>query len=383
MTRRAYILVLLLAVATLGVKAQVKVTAKIDSAEMLIGEQTDVRVDVVHPSGQVPVFPKNLQELMKPGVEVVKVSPAHDEPDTPDKGKTTTHFSFTLTSFEPSLYYIPPINIKVGKKSYLTNQLALKVGDVAVDTAHVDKFFGPKEIIEPVYTWRDWMPMFLLSLLLIASCIGLYVAVRRLVSAKKVKVKRSVKKKLLPPHKEAEMEIQKLESEYSEDRFTSKDYYTSLVAILRKYVHKRYGINADEMTSFELVDKLIELGDKQQSMPAANDKTAGELSADNAPAASEPNYSELREILSTADLTKFAKLTTDEDEDKKNLMRLSEYIETTKSEALPVADLDDAQVEEKKPAEPRTKKKLVVALFAVVTAVLLLLLLREVFDLLL
>ena len=40
--------------------AQVKVTAKIDSAEILIGEQTAVRVQVVHPEKEPVAFPKDI-----------------------------------------------------------------------------------------------------------------------------------------------------------------------------------------------------------------------------------------------------------------------------------------------------------------------------------
>ncbi len=155
MAKKLFIIITVLFSAVLTTKAQVKVTARIDSAEILIGEQTSVHITVEHP--------KNVQQIMKKGVKVVKKETVSIKEDEPVKGTNTSDYSFTITSFDPALYYIPSMNVKVGGKVYSTNQLAIKVNDVKVDTAHVDKFFGPKEIIEPVYTWRDWMPLFFLS----------------------------------------------------------------------------------------------------------------------------------------------------------------------------------------------------------------------------
>ena len=107
--------------------AQVKVTAKIDSAEILIGEQTAVRVQVVHPEKEPVAFPKDISTLLEDNkLEIVNKGDIDEHEDTPEEGMTTSVFSFTITSFEPSLYYIPQLSITVGKKNYSTNQLALK-----------------------------------------------------------------------------------------------------------------------------------------------------------------------------------------------------------------------------------------------------------------
>ncbi len=378
MTRKAYILLAFILAMTFAVRAQVKITTVIDSTEMLIGEQTAVRINVEHPKNLQPVFPKALQQLMKKGVEVVGDGITSEEEDVPANGINTTHFTYTITSFEPALYSIPSINVKVGKQVYTTEQLALKVNDVKVDTAHVDKFFGPKEIIDPVYTWRDWIPLFLLSLLLIACAVGVWISARRLLITKAIKVVKAKKQTPLLPHKEAEMEIAKLKEEYTSEDLSSKDYYTSLIDILRRYVSKRYGFRADEMTSFELVEHLIELGDKAkqqaQTEPMENQSTIEP----------EPDYTELREILETADLTKFAKLQTDSNEDEQNLRRLSSYIEKTKSDIVPtILDVVEKETDIVLPKNPRTKKKVVLGLAIFVTAFVFALIILELFELLL
>lgn len=378
MTRKAYILLVFVLMTAFPIRAQVKVTTVIDSTEMLIGEQTAVRINVEHPKDLQPVFPKALQQLMKKGVEVVGDGITSEEEDVPANGINTTHFTYTITSFEPALYSIPSMNVKVGKLVFTTEQLAVKVNDVKVDTAHIDKFFGPKEIIDPVYTWRDWMPLFLLSILLIVCGICVWISARRLLKTKAVKVEKAKKKAPLLPHKEAEMEIEKLKVEYTSEELSSKDYYTSLIAILRKYVSKRYGFRADEMTSFELVEHLIDLGDKLKQQTQTDSANKVQIMEP------EPDYTELREILATADLTKFAKLKTDSNEDERNLSRLSSYIEKTKSDIIPtMSDIVETKTDIVLPKNPRTKKKVVLGIAIVATAFVITLIILKLFDLLL
>ncbi len=382
MTKKAHILLIVTALifAALTAKAQVRVSATIDSTEILIGEQTDVHITVEHPQNVQPTFPKLIQQLMKEGIEVVKEGVVDTKKDKPSNGINTSVFSFTITSFDPALYSIPPMNVKVGGKIYSTDQLALKVNDVKVDTAHVDKFFGPKEIIEPTYTWRDWMPLFLLSLLLIACGIAVWISAQRLMSAPKAKIVKAGKKTPILPHKEAQKEIAKLKGEYESEELSSKDYYTSLVHILRRYVSKRYGFNAGEMTSHELVEHLIELGEKQRLL--AKKEADGE-NVQPQPH-EEPDYAELREILATADLTKFAKLKTDTGEDERNLIRLSSYIESTKSDKLPETVAEEGNEKpETKVKNPRTKKKVILCAAIAATVAVAVFMINEIFDLLL
>lgn len=142
---------------------------------------------------------------------------------------------------------------------------------------------------------------------------------------------------------------------------------------------KRYGFRADEMTSYELVEHLIDLDDKQSAAVSGSEATS---TIGNTP---KPDYSELREILATADLTKFAKLKTDAGEDEQNLARLSQYIETTKSDTPPAPMPDEATpAEPEKPASnPRRKKAVIMAVAAAATICVAMLTAYEIFELLL
>ena len=138
MTRKAFIYIIALLLPLTAVRAQVSVKAMTDSTAILLGEQTALRVTVVHPAATTPVFPQDLQPLLKAGLEVIGKGQVSSEPGTPSDGMTTTKCVYTLTSFDPALYYIPSINVKVGKQTYPTPQLALKVNDIKVDTVHTD-----------------------------------------------------------------------------------------------------------------------------------------------------------------------------------------------------------------------------------------------------
>ena len=341
--------------------AQVKVTAKIDSAEILIGEQTAVRVQVVHPEKEPVAFPKDISTLLEDNkLEIVNKGDIDEHEDTPEEGMTTSVFSFTITSFEPSLYYIP--------------QLALKVNDVAVDTLHVDKFFGPKEIIEPVYTWQDWMPLFVLSLLLII-CVGvLGYAIYLLRRSKEVKEVK-VKQEFILPHEEAKRNIEKLKTKYDSGDFTSKDYYTELVSILRDYVTQRYGFSAKEMTSYELVEHLINVPEDKTEKNAGPENN---LLANND---KQVNLEELREILTTADLTKFAKLKTEANEDRTNLMRLAGYIDATKNETQRYYYTPVQKEKAQKQIKPGIVLKICLVLFSVAIVAVVAFMVKEVLEL--
>ena len=149
------LLLIILSVGTLVASAQVTVEAAIDSIEMLIGEQVHVTVTATMKEGSKVEFPvfKPMQQLI-PGVEVLKST----EQDTKGKdgGFVDRQVVYTLTSFDDTLYYLPPFVVKVDGKPYESKSLALKVVGIEVDTTRVDQFFGPKDVQENPFLWSDW-----------------------------------------------------------------------------------------------------------------------------------------------------------------------------------------------------------------------------------
>ena len=67
----------------------------------------------------------------------------------------------------------------------------------------------------------------------------------------------------LPPHQLAMKEIERIKTEKIWQKGQSKEYYTELTDALRTYIKNRFGFNALEMTSSEIIDKLLEFNYKE------------------------------------------------------------------------------------------------------------------------
>ena len=68
----------------------------------------------------------------------------------------------------------------------------------------------------------------------------------------------------LPPHQAAMNEIERIKLEKKWQKDSPKDYYApELTDVLRIYIKDRFGFNALEMTSSEIIDKLLEMNDKK------------------------------------------------------------------------------------------------------------------------
>ncbi|MGN0232909.1 MAG: hypothetical protein ACI4B5_00620 [Bacteroidaceae bacterium] len=305
-------MIILLCASLMPISAQVKVSAKIDSLELVIGQQTGITLDVACNKGQKLQMPqiKVGAELM-PNVEIISVG----IPDTTllNEGKRIeVTQQLTVTAWDSSFYYLPPFEISVDGKVYKTNSLALKVYPVEpLDTLHLDQFFPSYGYMEPEFSWEDWQgaiwSSFLFTLLLIIA----YILYDRARKGKPI-VRIIHRKKRLPPHQVAISEIERIKSDRSLADGDSKEYYTLLTNTLRTYIQSRYGFSAMEMTSAEIIDRLIQENDEE-------------------------SLRELRDIFNTADLVKFAKYTTLINENDANLVAAVEYINQTKQEEDPNA----------------------------------------------
>ena len=297
--------------------AQAIIEAKIDPIEMMIGEQATVTLTVQAGEGanvQWPTFQPRQQIV--PGVEVLA---------THTSSQTMT---LTLTSFDGNLYHLPPFKVKVNNKEVKSADLALKVVEMEVDTTHMEKFFGPKDVQDNPFQWSDWSQPFWLSvLMLVLAALGYYLYLR-LRSNKPVIAHIKIVKRLLP-HQKAMKEIEQIKADKMVMSENQKEYYTKLTDTLRKYIEERYGFSAMEMTSSEIIDRLMSTGDQQ-------------------------SLDELRQLFTTADLVKFAKYSTMINENDANLVSAIDFINQTKLENQPVEEVQKPQLSE---ADQRSQKE--------------------------
>jgi len=154
------------------------------------------------------------------------------------------------------------------------------VKNVQVDAAKDIKDIKP--VLQAPYTLRDFLPWLLLAAAigLLATLVWFYIRNRR---KNKPFIKLPARQQK-PPHVVALGLLDELRKEQVWQKGQVKEYYTRLTDILREYFEKRFGVNAAEMTSEEI---LFAMKDH-----------IGEASV----------LGDLRKLLSLSDLAKFAKM---------------------------------------------------------------------------
>ena len=358
--KRFFILLLAIVAAfsTCGLHAQVTVEARIDSLQMLVGEQTGITIDVscdAKANVELPVYQRDQQ--LAPGVELVEMTAA-DTSKLDDGRRMQVSRKYIVTAWDSSFYYIPPMKVRVNGKDYATKNLALKVYTLDVDTVHVDQFFGPKDVMNAPFSWDDWKPVIWCSLLFLLLCGCIAYLVHALRTGKPL-IRIIRRKRKEPAHKVALSEIERIKTERTWAQEDSKEYYTQLTDTLRTYIQERYGFSAMEMTSGEIIERLTQENDEEA-------------------------LNELRELFQTADLVKFAKWTTLINENDANLMTALEYINQTKQEEDPNQPQEEIIVtpEAKRQRVSIWAMRITIAVASIVAAALLVWVIYRIIDLL-
>ncbi len=286
-------------------QAQVVVEQTIDSIGIVIGQQAHLRLDVTMPEGARLQWPKlAANQNVTPGVEVVEVT----DGDTVKVGQGQQKVSriYTITSFDHHLYAIPALTVLVNGKPYQGATAALKVITVDVDTLHPNQFYPPKGVQDNPFLWSEWSPYVWLAILAVVLALVTFYLFMRLRENKPIITRMRIVRHV-PAHQRALSAIEKIKAERMQQSEDQKTYYTQLTDTLRKYIQERFGFNAMEMTSSEIIERLQASGDKKM-------------------------LDELRELFTTADLVKFAKYSTLINENDLNLVNAVHFIDETKQD---------------------------------------------------
>ena len=323
----------LLFVSAISISAQrASVQATVQPVEILIGEQALITLRVIAPEGAEIKFPVYERELV-PGIEVLGMLP----PDTLiENNVMTIHFHYIITSFDSTLYYIPFMPIAFDGDTIFSNSFGLKVNtpDLTERTlAEIDRLhsgevetlnFEELEIydIKPIrrapFVWTDWLWILwiFLGVLLLAALLG---ALFYLYLRKKNKGYFFTPPVVIPAHVRAVQEIDKLKAEKIWQQGREKEFYTKLTDTLRIYIAERYGVNALEMTSDEIMTEI--------EKRAETDSVCHNL----------------KQILTTSDLVKFAKYKPYSDENDLSLVNAYFFVSQTKEPDPPPNPLKGEQ----------------------------------------
>ena len=283
------------------------VKAELDSMMMWVGQQTGLHVEVACDAGQEVTFPAYRDTIVR-GLEILPPVTT-DTQYVNDGQRMLVTRNYTLTCFDSTLIYIPYIPVTVDGEEYQSNRLALAFMSYDIPEENAKQIFGPKENMNtPVkfYEVKGLAFYWILAAIAIVAAIYLFVRYRD----DKPIIRRIRIEPKVPAHVRAISDIEELRQSGGPHSEDSKAYYTQLTDILREYINDRFGFNATEMTSYEILEHLEENRDKE-------------------------SLSELRDLLSTADMVKFAKFKPMLNENDQNLVNALEFVNDTKIEVSP------------------------------------------------
>lgn len=281
---------------------QTLIDVSIDSAAILIGEQTVLHLTVTTDNGKNVIVPIPNDTLMT-GVEVLNIAKA--DTTVIDNNRLLIKQDILVTSFDSSLFLLPPFKVIDQTDTIYSNQVALKVSTIPVNIDKPDEFNDIKDTWDPRFVLADYYLLIygvLFACFLI--CLIGYILKRLRNRQSIIPFKKQEPK--LPPFEMAMKELDEIKQQKLWQQGRNKEYYTLLTDTLRKYMVNRFGINAMEMTSGEILE-LIRLESEANS-----------------------SYNSLKQILELADFVKFAKLHPLPDENELSLMNAYLFVNQTK-----------------------------------------------------
>ena len=295
----------------LNILLAIVVSAAIDSTTLMIGDQTDLHLQVTQDAAQkvqLPVFGEMLQD----GIEIVDRTIV-DTTTLPD-GRLRLNQYLTLTCFKDSLFVIDPLAVVSGEDTFWSEPMALNV----IQPFEVDSSMAITDIKDiekaPVWWWGiiRWI---LLAVLVAALSVGGYYLWRWLESKRKPE-EEEVNPELLRPADEVALEkLDEIKAQKIWKDGKIKEYQTELTDVVREYISRRFDVQSTEKTSDETLRELKPLLVNADSSLVNGDGRA--------------LYEKLRKMLQLADLVKFAKWHTTPDENENALTTAYEFVKET------------------------------------------------------
>ena len=304
--------------------------ASIDSLNLLIGEQTCVHLTVTCDKEQVLRMPEisdtlsfTLEEAIMPqirdslsaDIEVVSCS-AVDTTVLNDGKRMTLKQDIVITSFNPGLYHINSFEVVADSITYCSNALALKVfmfeealpENNTIDEKYLYTFCGIKGIRKAPLLFSEVRPLLLLMIGVIVLVLLFLYLLRHYMKNQPI-LRRVRLEPKIPAHIKANQSLEEINESKGWMKEDAKAYYTDLTDALRVYIQNRFGINATEMTSSEVLEKIKEIVTPEQ-------------------------YEEMQNLLTTSDFAKFAKYQPYENEKMHHYGVVSDFVDKTKPEEV-------------------------------------------------
>jgi hypothetical protein len=216
--------------------------------------------------------------------------------------------SFYLGCYKDGKYTINPISLLVMDGSGTIDTLFSESisGEIISPEVNLESPFRDIEsVITPQWTWEELLPYVLWVVLLVLLLLSVYLTYRFL----KNKLSRSSssvqQQAVIPPHQIALMALKKLNGSSVKLETDKKPFYTELSSIIRKYLEDRFGIEAEELATSEILRQYSNLSIDDDSNTL------------------------LKGLLKSADLVKFAKANPDQSSCDNAIATAIQFVELT------------------------------------------------------
>lgn len=273
--------------------------AVLEKDKITIGDQIRFSLQIDKSKGKDIQFPMFENDIIQ-GIEIIE----RFEIETVDKGKRLRQ-SYTITSFEDSLFLIKPFKFIVDGKELVTNPLRLQVSNFQPDSAFISKIDTTQQIpivdikpqMETPMTFKEFFKRFWIYILILILGIFAFFLIKYIIKKRKENQPIFFKPKpRIPAHIPALENLEALKKKELHKQEDLKPFYTKLSTIVRKYMEDRFKIPAPESITTEII----------------NDFNQTEFASDDM-------NNKLRDLLSLSDMVKFAK---DEPDNYKNEMMI-------------------------------------------------------------
>jgi hypothetical protein len=289
--------------------AQFSIEAKLDTAEILVGEQTHLRLIADGVNNPTAIEWPDFRATLPSEIELIETSAAKRISGTEDRYE----LSLLITSWDSGYYAIAPIPIRYLGEASETEALLFTVNNVQIDLQEGPKSI--KDIYEEPFNLLDWLQNNWTLVILALLGLALIYLLIRLSKRKHISVPKEKVVITLLPHEQALKELEKLESKKSFREKNKKPFYSELTRILRAYLEDRFFVPAPEQTTEETLQSLTYLSLDQEWQD------------------------HFKSMLRTADRVKFAKERTNDTIAEQLLVRSKEFVLAT--QPIPKSEVDE------------------------------------------
>ncbi len=285
----------------LGVQAQ-KVQAELKTDQIIMGQQTVFLIEAELPISGILVWPE-LHDTLTADIEIIR----HHAADTLKKDDNLIFVTkkWVVTAWKDGFFPIPPLDfLYISDKDTLqleTRALLLQVGGVEVNMEEGYRDIKPIWHIPPGL--RQFLPYIIATLLLGGIVYWFW---RR---SRKQKPERAVEKLAydpgVPAHIAAISGLETLRRKKLWQKDNAKLHHSELTTIIRIYISRRFGLQAMEMTTAEILEAFSGLNPGREALHI------------------------LKDLLQLADLVKFAKYKPGEESHENAIEQALKLIQLT------------------------------------------------------